>query len=559
MEITIPKLPLPLAMPAGPVIVERSFPVGRENYFRLFKSQSLIIDITFRDDVVAPDAVTAHFENLAYNQSRLFEIALKNVAPRRFRIEMEVPYHGVNRFKIKYAQKGAWFWDCRPYSYFMVDPDHLRDFRIYTFIPNANGHFGQWYDTFKRIRDLGFNTIHLLPLSRMGHSESPYAAYDLFDVDPQLLDPKNPKTARAQLESLVQFSKDCGLRLCFDLVFNSIGVDSSIRQSRPEWLTEDAAEADGIKRGGWSDGKQWHKWMDLAYINYDTPCSQLRKELWMTMSRYALYWSSFASATGGMVRLDNLHSSHKAFVRRVLGEVREAFPDIITFGELFDTEERIEDMVLDYGLNFLLATPWEHKFVPQLRSYTRSLHAKHNRLRYLFPTTSHDSGSPAEEFGDVRSTTPRLVISTLFGPGPSGIVQGVEEGTAKKIRFIGRKGFVDKFGDHNFSDIIKKLNALIQEHDCFQTSGNLQFIDHDHNAILGACRFDTTTKEPRFLIFANMDILGTQNLKVNLASYGLNLVGRTLTDVLDHFEMRLAGSELDVELPPCGVKAFKIT
>jgi hypothetical protein len=524
----------------------------------LLKSESLLIAVTFRDDVDDLRGVVAQCENLACNQSRHFEIPLKKIGDKRFQANVNIPSHGVHRFKIRFQQRDTWYWDCRPFSYFIVDPDHLSDFRMYTYIPNVSGHFGCWVDDFRRIQDLGFNTIHLLPLTRMGSSESPYAAYDLFDIDPSFVDPSNQKTPRSQLEDLVLRAEKSGLHLCFDLVFNSIGLDSTIRQSRPEWLTEDSTEVDGIKRGGWSDGKKWHRWMDLAYINYDTPCSQSRLELWKYMSDYALYWSSLAAQTGGMIRLDNLHSSHESFVRRTLGEIREAYPEIITFGELFDTERRIEDLVLDYGLNFLLATPWEHKFAPQLRSYIKYLHGKQNRLRYLFPITSHDSGSPTEEFGDVRSTVPRLAVSTLFGPGPSGIVQGVEEGVFPKIKFIGRQGLVKSFGENDFSETIKALNALVQSDHAFQVAGNLIFIDHHHEAVLAACRQDTVTRDPRYLLFANMDIHGNQHITIDLNHYGLPLKGQKLTDVLTASSMTIDHPQFNLDLPPCGIRVFKV-
>jgi len=55
------------------------------------------------------------------------------------------------------------------------------------------------------------------------------------------------------------------------------------------------------------------------------------------------------------------------------------------------------------------------------------------------PVTSHDSGTPAQEFGSVYSTIPRYVAAALLGTGATGVIQGVEFGNQEKINFMGRK------------------------------------------------------------------------------------------------------------------------
>ena len=127
-------------------------------------------------------------------------------------------------------------------------------------------------------------------------------------------------------------------------------------------------------------------------------------------------------------------------------QVITRFPDIIVLAELFTSVEETIHLTFEYGLNLLLATTWEHRFVPQLRRYLQQLHSSGGSLRYFSPVTSHDSGTPTEEFGTVLSTIPRLVMAMLMSPGPSGIVQGVEIGLARKFPFVGKKT------SHDFSN-----------------------------------------------------------------------------------------------------------
>lgn len=536
-----------LIIPGGDAIIERSYPVGRKNYFRIFRHEDLNLTIKFDPQQPRPEKVCIYFENVAFNKSRTYAYRIKG---KEWTFTSKVPlrFHGVTRFKVKYLLRHKWYWDRRPFSYVIVDPEELKDLRIYTFIPNVIGHVGDWMQEVRRIKDLGYNMIHILPITPMGESESPYAAYDLIGLDQHFIKPNDSRSGKEQLESFVDCAVKLKMRLCFDLVFNNIGVDSRICRLRPDWLTEDPDEEDGIRRGAWHDGRQWHKWRDLAFLNYDLPCSHTRDELWQYMKEYALYWTGLAAKTKGMIRLDNLHSSHESFMRWVLGEIRKAYPHIIIFGELFDTEDVVEEKALQYGLNFLLGTSWEHKFVPQLRDYIKYTHSKKRKLNYLFPINSHDSYSPTEEFGSVMATQSRLIVSSLLGPGPSGITQGVEFGIEKKLKFIGRQAKVIIKGQHDFTDLIRNLNKLIADNAVFQIPGNLEFVDHNHHAILAAYRFDKE-KNIRFLIAVNLDIHNAHKITVTIPLQQLAMGLESMQCLLGEGHWELSGSEIHLSLP----------
>ena len=119
--------------------------------------------------------------------------------------------------------------------------------------------------------------------------------------------------------------------------------------------------------------------------------------------------------------------------------LHEEFPTLAILGEYFTDDVTMLRTVPDYGLNLVLATPWNYKFAPDLRNYLRYVHHVSEHVRYFIPVTSHDSGSPAQEFGVAESTVPRYVAAALLGTGATGIVEGVEWGAPRRIDFIGRK------------------------------------------------------------------------------------------------------------------------
>lgn len=405
---------------------------------------------------------------------------------------------------------------------------------------------------------MGFNAVHLLPVTEMDESKSPYAAKDLFHVEPEYGIPGYPRAIEKQwnffVEELVRFD----LKLSVDIVLNHVGVTGKIATQHPEWFYPDAAEPDGIKRAGWWKGEEWIKWRDLALIYYDHPEKGIRSKIWNTMTRYALKWAGFASRTGGMVRLDNFHSSDRSFMNFVLEKLHEKFPGLIVFAEFFDNPDIVSEYTRVHGLNLLLATPWEEKFVPNLRNYIKFLHKKSDQLKYLIPITSHDSGSPAEEFATPEATVPRYVVSALYGMGATGIVQGVEYGVPRKLDFRGvpKKIKIEKTKD--YSDFIIRINRLLDGHPIFGKSGNLKFIDRDHEAILGIWRHSDSPAENDFIIFTNLDIYSVQKITVDCNLGEFSLCGKKLRDALSGEEIVVDQQEFCCELEACGVRIWEI-
>lgn len=78
----------------------------------------------------------------------------------------------------------TWIHDPIPDAWVLVDPPQVDHMRLYTLIPSVSGSIADWAADLKRIRDMGFNTVHLLPLTVLDTSQSPYSARELFDIDP---------------------------------------------------------------------------------------------------------------------------------------------------------------------------------------------------------------------------------------------------------------------------------------------------------------------------------------------------------------------------------------
>jgi hypothetical protein len=565
----IPVLPDRGRSPSIVPYLWRSYPVGRQEFSRAVVGQPLKLSFWTNDHFPKPvqaildttlnasvdgDWVSVPFEE---SDDTAFTCSITPTKPGLFSLRARCSFDGGM----------TWMRDPVPDAWVLVDPPQVDGLRLYTMIPAASGTIADWISDLPRVKAMGFNAVHLLPVTKLDTSQSPYAAAELFDIDHRYLKNGERSDGLLQLEKYVERARELGMGLCFDLVLNHIGVRSAMAKAAPEWIVPDASRSDGNKRARyWANG-QWRAWEDLVLINYEHPSEIVRAELWAYMIEYALFWAGYANATGGFVRFDNLHSGNPRFVEAVTRALREEYPSLGIIAEYFTDEGTLLGNVPDWGLNLVLAMPWNHAFVPQLRAYLQYLHRISDHVRYFMPITSHDSGSPAEEFGGAESTVPRYVAAALMGTGATGIVQGVESGLAEKVRFIGPSERMMQDGQPRFAKFLAAVNGLLAEHDAFRTGGNCQFVDHGHDAIIAAYRrnpglcFDSKctglAAEGGFLVVCNFDTRELQRIDLDLVRM-LGGTGRCVgEELLTGSGENYTRERFTLTLPPCGVMVIR--
>lgn len=492
------------------------------------------------------------------NGAKLKSVPFDRVAPLTFRCSLVPNQSGLQSFRAKFSLDGGMTWvsDTVPDAWVLIDPPQVDALRLYVLIPNISGTIADWASDLERIKGMGFNAIHLLPITTLGASESPYSAKDLFALDPSYLDLTSNLDGLSQLYEFVERAKQMGIRLCFDLVLNHVGLDSNLVQIAPDWIVPDQDEADGLMRARYWSNRGWQKWSDLVLVNYEHPSEAIRSEIWDYMTAYALFWAQFANETGGFVRFDNLHSSDRDFVQSVSAELEKQFPELAVLAEYFTDERTLMHSVPDWGLNLVLATPWNEKFVPELRDYLKYLHRVSTQVRYLMPITSHDSGSPAQEFSKGESTIPRYVAAALLGTGATGMPCGVEFGELKRIDFLGKKLKRNWGTEAVYASFITKVNNILAEQPAFRCGENCQFVDNDHHAVIGAFRADPIDPAKGFLVVCNFDIADSQGLSVDLASLLGPSVPIHCVELLTGEPKSFTQRKAELFLPPCSAQVL---
>jgi starch synthase (maltosyl-transferring) len=539
--------------------IRRSYPVGRQSFSRAGQGEVLVLTITTKDRL--PDHVqTRLLTTLNSTADHVWgEVPFVRADERTLTCRLTPGRPGLYSFRAEFSlDNGAtWLRDTVPDAWVLIDPPQVDGLRIYTLIPTVSGTVADWIADLKRIRDMGFNAVHLLPVTALDTSESPYAARDLFALDHSYLTAGSRQDGLSQLEEYIAEARTLNIRLCFGLVLNHVGVHSSLARRAPDWIVSDQSQPDGFQRARYWTNQGWQTWNDLVLINYEHPSEAVRAEIWAYMTDYALFWAKYANDTGGFVRLDNLHSSDPDFVQAVMAALHAQYPEVGVLAEYFTDERTLLHTGPQWGLNLILATPWNYKFAPQLREYLKYIHRVSEHVRYFMPITSHDSGAPAQEFGSADSTVPRYVAAALLGTGATGITQGVEFGEKERINFVGRKSKMPYPVEARFARFIGRVNGILAEYPAFRRGENCQFVDDGHPAVIAVFRRDTGPEAFGFLVVCNFDTGRPQRIKVDLASVLETDGPFPCCELLSGETPIFPCPRLELLLPPCGVQVLK--
>ncbi len=92
------------------------------------------------------------------------------------------------------------------------------------------------------IKRLGFNTVHLLPITAIGRDGhkgtlgSPYAIRDPYRLDPRLAEPALELDAETEFAAFVEAAHHLGLRVVVEFVFRTASKDADWAAEHPEWF-----------------------------------------------------------------------------------------------------------------------------------------------------------------------------------------------------------------------------------------------------------------------------------------------------------------------------------
>ena len=144
----------------------------------------------------------------------------------------------------------------------------------------AHGTFLNAIDRLDEVKAEGFNTFHILPINptgkmkAMGTAGSLYSPKDLLGIDPNLIDPNDPRSDKEQFKAFIDECHKRDLKVMIDL---PSCASYDMFQEHPEWM---AMESDGLAKTpqGWNDIRMFQPWKDEGKRTLNPKLLELHKQ-----------------------------------------------------------------------------------------------------------------------------------------------------------------------------------------------------------------------------------------------------------------------------------------
>jgi cyclomaltodextrinase / maltogenic alpha-amylase / neopullulanase len=284
-------------------------------------------------------------------------------------------------------------------------PQWVRDAVVYEIFPrnfSAEGNFNGITARLDELKDLGVNTLWLMPIHPLGEKlrkgtlGSPYAIRDYYAINPDY-------GTEADLKRLVSEAHQRGLKVIIDVVANHTAWDSVLMQ-HPEFYKQDAS------------GKiipPVKEWTDVAGLNYGNP--KLREY----MIGMLKHWIDPAGADLDGFRCDVASEVPTSFWEEARAELAKVKPDIVMLAEASKPELLVKAFDMDYSwplhatLNDVLlrgAPATEFK-----RSWTESQGQFPKGALHLRFSDNHDEARAIARFGARGALAASALMFSLDG------------------------------------------------------------------------------------------------------------------------------------------------
>lgn len=145
---------------------------------------------------------------------------------------------------------------------------------------DIKGNFNNAVERLDEIKNLGINTLHVLPVNppgkqnAMGTAGSVYAPSDFLKIDPALDDPNDPRDVKEEFRNFINECHKRGISVMLDL---PSCASYDLFKARPDLM---AFEKDGTPKtpGGWNDIRMFEPWKDETKRELNPALIQMHKD-----------------------------------------------------------------------------------------------------------------------------------------------------------------------------------------------------------------------------------------------------------------------------------------
>lgn len=422
-----------------------------------------------------------------------------------------------------------------------VDPVYARAGTWYEMWPKSQGKSDTKSATFKDceaqldyIRDLGFDTVYLVPIHPIGvtnrkgannalHAKTdkkgkplepgcPYAVGNKFgghfDVDPELGTMKD-------FEHFVKTARSKGLRLALDIALNC-SPDHPYAKKHPEWFYH---EPDGSIKFAENPPKKYEDIYPFDYYNKNY------KALWKEIRDIILFWADKGIE---IFRIDNPHTKPFPFWEWLIREIKEQRPELVFLAEAFTRPKmmhRLAKSGFDMSYTYFAWREQRWEFEQYFKELTQS-NAKEYMRGILFPTTPDIFPKYLANQGPAQFKQRYFLAGTLSSL--TGLYNGYElcENIPSPVKEELWDSEKYQYKVHNWNapvnikDFVRRVNEARQNHPALQEYDNLDFHSADNSNLMV---YSKKKDNDVILCVANMDMHNAQEGTISLDMSKLGL------------------------------------
>jgi starch synthase (maltosyl-transferring) len=446
-----------------------------------------------------------------------------------------------------------------------VDPVYARFGTWYEMFPRSQGTnpnaSASWDDCIGRlndIKDMGFDTIYLVPIHPIGETKRkgpnntlvakpgdpgcPYAVGNKlgghYAVDPEL----------GGMEGFDRFAKSCsrmGFKMVLDIALNCSPDHPHVKE-HPDWFFH---EKDGTIKCAENPPKKYEDIYPYDYYNKDW------KSLWQEIRDMMLYW---ADKGFSIFRIDNPHTKPFAFWQWVIPEIKKVRPDVVFLAEAFTRPKMMHRLAkIGFDMSYTYFTWRVEKW--EIEEYFKELTqspAKEYMRGMLFPTTP-DIQPEILQNAPASAFKMRLMLAGTLS-SLCGMYNGYELCETEPYPGKEELNFSEKYqymvrdwnAPGNIKSFVSRLNAIRIKNPALQEYDNLEFHYCGNPEIMV---YSKKLGDNVILCVANLDVHNPQSgmISLDLSKLGLKENSAFLIkDLLDDRVFVWNGSENFVMLDP---------
>jgi starch synthase (maltosyl-transferring) len=367
---------------------------------------------------------------------------------------------------------------------------------IYNLFPLLAGVFSNWEGHLKRAAGMGCNWVFVNPIQRPGASGSLYSVADYFAFNPLLIDRTSGKSAREQVEAVVQAAKRMGLEMMIDLVINHCSVDSGLVREHPEWFVWDRRRR--IAHPFCYENRKKVVWRDLA--RFDHRKTQDREGLFQFFSTVVRYLVELGFSG---FRCDAAYQVPARLWKRLISETKKLAPGVRFFAETLGCRPAQTQTTARAGFDYIFNSSkwWDYRSPWLMEQYDLTREVAPS---ISFPE-SHDTRRLCEELGgNLEGLKQRYLFAALFASGVM-VPMGFEFGFRTKPHVVRTRPEDWEETGVDLTSFISAVNGIKTRHPVFQEEAPTRVLGSANPNVL-VMRKDSISTREQSLIILNKDI-----------------------------------------------------